>query len=564
MAIAVAGRFDRIRDGLTASRRALIAVTRSPDLRRVQSAYVGYNVAEWASFIAISVYAYELAGPRGVGIAAVVQLVPSTLVAPFAAVLGDRFRRERMLQIAYAVEVFAVAGIAAAMFLGATPWVVYVLAGAVAVSFTLVRPIHESLMPLLARSPSETMAGYVVASMIAKASAVIGPLLAAVIMVFAGPAQVYGVLALILLASTVVVSGLTVRTEPASKFDESTRLAAEALRGFELMVRDPKPRVLVIMMGAGHVVLGFLDILIVVLAFDTFMSGDSGTGLLNAALGVGGVLGAIGTVSLIGKDHLASTARNGMLLYGVPIALMAFIDVQAAAFVALVVSGLGSALIDVAGRLMLQRVAPNEALSRVFGVLESAYMAGEALGAVVAAAVTAAYGITTALILSGLFLPVLWVAIRRPVDTADVGITVAPEYLELLHALPMFEALGPAELERIAGQVTVVRAPAGTGVVVEGEEGDRFFVIADGSVEVTRQDRRLAALGRGDYFGEIALLRDMPRTATVTATSDLELLAMDRVNFVEAIVPFSSTACTTEEFINQRLAAHGEPLEDSS
>ncbi len=555
MAIEAGVRFEQVRDQLTASRRALIAVTRSPDLRRVQLAYIGYNVAEWASFIAVSVYAFELAGPRGLGLLAVVQLVPSALVAPFAAVLGDGFPRERMLQIAYAIEVIAVGAITAAMLLGAPPWVVYVVAGAVAVSFTLVRPLHESLIPLLARSPSETMAGYVVASMIAKASAVIGPLLAALIMVFAGPAEVYAVLTLILLAATLVVLRLTVRTEPASKFDGTTRLASEALRGFQLMVSDPKPRVLVIMMGAGKVVLGFLDIMIVVLAFDVFMSGDSGTGLLSSAFGVGGILGAIATVSLIGKDHLASIARNGMLLYGVPIALIAFVDVQSAAFVALIVSGLGSALIDVAGRVMLQRVAPNEALSRVFGVLESAYMTGEALGAVVAAAVTAAFGTTAALMVSGFFLPVLWVAIRRPLDTADVGIAVAPEYLELLHALPMFEALGPAELERIAQQLTLVRAATGTGVIIEGEEGDQFFVITDGSVAVTKENRQLATLGRGEYFGEIALLRDMPRTATVTATSDLELLAMDRVNFVEAIVPFSSTACTTEEFINQRLAA---------
>ena len=551
-------RFTRIRAEMAASRYALVEVLRSPDLRRVQLAYVGYNVARWASFIAISVYAFQIAGAAGVGMVAVVQLVPAAMVAPFAAVLGDRYRRERVLQVGYAIEVLAVGLLATSLIADTPSWVVFVLASGVGISFSLVRPVHESLVPLIARSPSETTAGYVVGGMISNLSAVVGPLLAALVLAMAGPGAVYAVLFFILLVSTLIVGRLVIRTEPASAFEEGTHVIAEAVRGFELMIKHPGQRVLLLMLAGGRVVLGLLDILIVVLAFEVFGTGETGTGVLNAALGIGGIVGAVGTLALIGKSSLAGIAGNGMLLYGLPIAVIAIVDQQSLAFLALVAAGTGSALADVSGRVMLQRVAPNEALSRVFGVVESSWMAGEAAGAVLGAVLVANVGITATLVLSGLFLPALWLVRRHALNRADVGMQVAPEIIELLRGLTMFQAVGPVELERIAALTTQVRAPEGTVVVAEGDHGDQFYIIAGGTALVTKGGRQLATLERGEYFGEIALVRDVPRTATVTAATKLDMVAIGRTHFVEAVVPHTASACSIEEFIDQRLAAHGD------
>ncbi len=556
MTIEQQDRFTRIRGEIAASRYALVEVLRSPDLRRVQLAYVGYNVARWASFIAISVYAFEIAGAAAVAMVAVIQLVPGAMVAPFAAVLGDRYRRERVLQVGYALEVLAVGLLATALVADAPSWVVFVLTSGVAISFSLVRPVHESLVPLIARSPSETTAGYVVGGMISKVSAVLGPLLAALVLAMAGPGAVYAVLGFILLVSTLIVGRLAIRTEPASAFEEGIHVIAEAVRGFDLMIKHPRQRVLLLMLAGGSVVLGLLDILIVVLAFEVFGTGETGTGVLNAALGVGGIVGAVGTLALIGKNSFAGIARNGMLLYGLPITVIAIVDQQSLAFLALVAAGTGSALADVSGRVMLQRVAPNEALSRIFGFVESSRMAGEAAGAVLGAVLVANVGITTTLVISGLFLPALWLVCRHALNRADVGMNVAPEIIELLHELTMFQAVGPVELERIAALTTQVSAPAGSVVVAEGDHGDQFYIIASGTALVTKGERQLATLERGEYFGEIALVRDVPRTATVTAATNLDMVAIGRKHFVEAVVPHTASACSIEEFIDQRLAVH--------
>jgi hypothetical protein len=274
-----------------------------------------------------------------------------------------------VLQVAYAVEVAAVGGLAVALLAGAEVSVVYAMAALTAVSFTLVRPIHASLIPLLARTPAETTAGYVVVTMIEYSSAVVGPLLAAAVLAVAGPGAVYLVLAVVLTVATVLVSRVTTRTKRPTNFGSGSRVLSEAVRGFELVIKDARQRVLVGMLGGANVVLGLLDVLLVVLAFDVFGTGESGTGVLNAALGVGGVLGAIGTVSLIGRNRLEPAARNGMLLYGIPIALIVFAAYQWVALAALVAAGVGSALVAVSGRTMLQRVAPNDSLARIFGVV---------------------------------------------------------------------------------------------------------------------------------------------------------------------------------------------------
>ena len=545
-------------DEMVASWHALVQVLRAPDLRRIQLAFVGYSLAEWASFIAMSVYAFQIGGAGAVGVVAVVQLVPAALVAPFAAVFGDRFRRERVLLVAYAIEVVAVAGLAAVLLAGVDTWVAFGMAALAAMSFTLVRPIHASLIPLLARTPAETTAGYVVVGMIEHSAAAIGPLLAAAVLAVAGPGEVYVVLAGVLAVATVLVGRVATRTERPMDAGTPSRAVSEAMRGFELLIKDGKQRVLVAMLGGSSVVLGLLDVLLVVLAFDVFGTGEAGTGVLNAALGLGGVIGAIGTVSLIGRTHLAASARNGMLLYGIPIVLIAFAAYQWMALAALVVAGVGSALIAVTGPTMLQRVAPNDSLSRLFGIVEASYMAGEAVGAIAGAVLVATVGTDAALIVTGLFLPLLWLTRRGALQRADIGIQCDIGVLTLLHALPIFDALGPAEIERVAGLTEQLGLPAGAAVVTQGEAGDRFYVIDQGTVEVTKDGKLLATLGRDDFFGEISLLRDIPRTATVIAVTDLDLLAIDRRHFIDAVVPFTASARTTDELIDERLADHNE------
>jgi CRP-like cAMP-binding protein len=87
----------------------------------------------------------------------------------------------------------------------------------------------------------------------------------------------------------------------------------------------------------------------------------------------------------------------------------------------------------------------------------------------------------------------------------------------------------------------------------KGEPGNRFYVIADGEVEVTRDGRPVARLGPGAYFGEIALLRDVPRTATVTATTPTTLLVLERADFLEAVTGHPVAREAADVTIRERL-----------
>jgi hypothetical protein len=204
--------------------------------------------------------------------------------------------------------------------------------------------------------------------------------------------------------------------------------------------------------------------------------------------------------------------------------------------------------------MMLQRLVPDQTLSRAFGVLEGAYMASEGVGAVVGAVFVEVVGLEATLIACGLFLPALGLAARRRLMDADVGMLARPEHVELLHALPLFAALGPREVELLAQQLRPVDVAAGDAVITEGDVGDSFYVIESGAAEVTHEGRHIRSLADGDYFGEIALLRAVPRTATVTARTPMTLLSLDRQTFLEAVTRYAPGVQAANEIVEARLA----------
>lgn len=530
-------------------------VFRVPDLRRTQLAFIGFNMTEWAASVAILVYAFQRNGAGAAGLIAAIQLIPAALVAPFAAVLGDRIRRELMLRFAYAVQALTTGLTATALLLDAPLAVVYALASLTAIGLTLVRPVHDALVPALARSPAQLTAGYVAGSVIETASAMLGPLLAGLVMAVSEPGMVYAVLSVWLGVSTVLALRIRTRTEPASSGEEA-HVIAEALAGFEALRADRRPRLIVALLGTATLTAGFLDVLIVVLGFDLFASGEAGTGLLGAALGAGALVGSLATVVLIARRRLHGAMLNGMLLCGGPIALLAAAPSAGLAAATLAVSGAGWSAADVTGRTMLQRLVPDEALSRVLGVLEGTYMATQGIGAVVAGVLVSTLGTDWTLLVSGLLLPVLALLVRGRLAAADVGPSVPEDHLRLLHFLPLFAPLDAPDLERVAQHVVAVEASSGEVVIAEGTVGDRFYAIRSGEVAVTREGRELATLGAGEYFGEIALLRDVPRTATVTALTGLELLALERAPFLEAVTGHPESSLAVNRVADERLDTH--------
>ena len=531
---------------------------RSPDLARAQVAYVAFSITEWATFIALIVYAFEDGGSVMVGLVSLLWSIPAAILAPIGASLGDRHRRERVLLLAYAALAFTIGLAALALLLDAPALVVYLAGTSAGWLMILVRPTHASLLPRLAHTPEELTSAYASVGVIESVSVLVGPLLAGALMAIAsgslsGPGLVDAVLAGMLVVGAVCVATIRTRTEPAHDGEPlSARvLVSEAATGVRAVARDPRSRLLVSTMGLALFQLGFVDVLIVVLAYDVLGTGDAGVGLLTASIGVGSIVGAGLAVGLAGRGRSSRAFQGGAAISGLSLLGIAAQPALAGGFLA--VSGAGYTLADVNGRMMLQRLIPDKNLSRAFGVLESLYVAGEGLGTFLGSLLIVAVGARPTLVVAGLLVPITILLARRKLHALDVGVRVPEGEMDLLRGTRIFAPLPAPMLERVARNLVPISAPAGTTVIAEGDpDGDRFYAIVEGTVGVDVGGRVIATEGPGSCFGEIALLDDVPRTATVTATSDLRLLALDRDDFLRAVTGHEPSGEAAREFAERR------------
>jgi cyclic nucleotide-binding protein/MFS transporter len=328
-----------------------------------------------------------------------------------------------------------------------------------------------------------------------------------------------------------------------------------ATAGFKAIAVERRLRVVIGLYAAQTVVAGALGVLVVVTALDLLDQGESGVGLLNAASGVGGVVGALVAFALIGRKRLASDFGLGIVLWGAPLAVIGAWPNTAVALVALGVLGLGNTLVDVAGLTLLQRTAPPAVIGRVFGVLEMLLVGTIGLGAALAPILIDWIGIRWALVVTGAFLPVLAAATWRKLLQIDAESEPPTEALQLLRPIPIFTPLPAPALERLASDLEPVEVSAGAEVIRQGDPGDRFYVIESGRFEVTLDGAPTGELGPGDFFGEIALLRNVPRTASVKAVTDGTVQALGRHEFLEAVAGHPPSARAADAVVGARLDA---------
>jgi hypothetical protein len=296
-----------------------------------------------------------------------------------------------------------------------------------------------------------------------------------------------------------------------------------------------------------------LNVLIVVIALKLLDTGNAGVGFLNSAVGIGGLLGALAAAALVGRGRQAADFGVGIFIWGIPIALVAIWPNQAFVLVLLAVVGIGNTIVDVSGMTLLQRSAPDDVLARVFGVLESLLLLTVGLGALVAPILLNWLGTRGALIVAGALLPLVVIPAWPRLNAIDRAAHVPVERLELLGANPIFAPLPEPTLERLADALEAVRAATGQEVVRQGEPGDLFYLVKDGTLDVYVDGRKVQTLGPGESFGEIALLRNVPRTATVRAQSDAELYALGRRDFLGAVTGFAPSLSAAEAVIGMRL-----------
>jgi MFS family permease len=542
------------RNRLLESLRAFRAVFANRQLRRIELALIGSVTGEWAYAIALAVYAFGRGGAAAVGLVGLIRFLPSALVAPFAAVLGDRLPRGRVMVASDLLRAAAMVGAAVAVAGDAPVGVVYALAGFVSIVSTAFRPAQAALLPSLARTPEELTAANVASSTIESIASFAGPALGGLLLAATSTGAVFGATAGAFLWSAVLVFGVS-SVPPARDWDAGSEIVAELLAGFRAILGQVRLRLLVGLYAVQTLVAGALNVLLVVLALEVLDLGQSGPGLLNAAVGIGGVLGAVVALALVGRQRLASDFGAGLLLWAVPMVLIGLWPHEAPALVLLAVLGIGNTLVDVAALTLLQRATPDEVLARVFGVLESLLVGAIGLGAILAPALVSAFGADGALIAIGAFLGLVAVLSWRRLASIDAEIAVPERELALLARLPLFAPLAPATLEHLARKLASLPVEAGEVIVRAGEPGELFYIVASGTVEVEAEGKPPQTLGPGDHFGEIALLRPVPRTATVVAREDGELLTLDRDEFVTAVTGHPESLEAADAVIGARLGS---------
>jgi MFS family permease len=531
-----------VRTRLANAGAAFASNARNPNLRRAQLSFLGAWTAEWAFTVGLGIVAYRDGGATAVGLVGLIRMVPSAILAPLLSPLADRGRRERVLILVSTLRGVATGAAAAVVGLGGPPEIVYALAVLSTIAATLFRPAHSALLPSLCRTGSELAGANVVRGLLDAAATLIGPLLAAVLLYVAGVTLVFTVAAASSLAAAAVLVRLRYDAPPRPPAPAEHHLLTSAAEGIRAVTQDRDLALIMVLAVAQTLTRGALTVLLVVVSIDLLGTGEPGVGTLTAAIGVGAVLGALGASMLVNTQRLGAYFAVGVSLWGLPLLLIAAFPRDAVAYALLGFVGIGNSLIDLGGFTLLARIAPDEVLARVFGVLESLVALSTGVGAIGASLAIELYGVRGALVAAGVLCPVAAVLSWRRLRRLDRSMDVRDHEIRMLQGVTMLNLLPLPAIERLARGLEPVSVPAGRTVFDQGDVGDRYFVIESGEAEVIGDGRVVARLGPGEGFGEIALLRRIRRTATVRAWSELRLQALGSDNFLPVVLGYTPSA----------------------
>jgi len=548
-----------VRGRLGRAAAAIGSNARNPSLRRAQLSFLGAWTAEWAFTVGLAIVAYRDGGATAVGLVGLLRMAPAALLAPLLSPLADRGRRERVLIVVSMLRGVATGAAAVVVGLSGPTSLVYLLAVLSTMAATLYRPAHSALLPSLCRTGYELASANVVRGLLDAVATLLGPLLAALLLGFGGVTWVFAVAS----ASSLWAAILLVRLRydapprPAAPGGNLLRSAADGIRAVS---RNGDLALIMVLAVAQTLTRGALTVLTVVVAIDLLHSGEPGVGLLNAAIGAGAVLGSLAASLLVDTRSLGGWFAVGVALWGLPVILIGVVPHEIVALSMLACVGVGNALIDLGGFTLLGRIAPDEVLARVFGVLESLVALSMGVGAVVASLIIEQAGVRATLVVVGVLCPVCavlsWPRLRR----MDRSLGVRDHEIATLRRVPMLGALPLPAIEQLARGMEPLEVPAGGTVFDQDDVGDRYFVIESGAAEVVGDGRVIATLGPGQGFGEIALLRRVRRTAGVRATVALRLQSLRSEHFLAVVLgypPSARDASTTVDSMLDRFTPLG-------
>jgi hypothetical protein len=536
--------------------RPVAVVFRNRQLRRLQLGWAASTLATCAYLVALAVVAFRSGGATAVGLIMLARMVAAAAASPVLATLADRHPRRLVMSIGDLARALLTAATALVVESGGPTGVVYALAVVIAVVGTAFRPAQAALTPALAATPEELTASNAVAGTIESANIFLGPGVGGLVLALNGTSGVLVVCVLAFLLSASFAWSLDEPRAPASTAEVSAEADALGLMGgFRTLTATPALLAVTVTYAAQAMVAGALGVFTVVLAIDVLHMGNAGVGYLDCAFGVGGVAGGVAAVGLAGAPRLAAAFAAGVLAWGVGVALVGITTTTAVVLVLLAGVGAGNTVVDVAAVTLLQRSADDSVLGRVFGVLETVLLSALGLGSILAPLAIKAVGVRAALITTGLVLPVVVLVFVRSIMGLDRPDPGTSERVLLLQGHGIFRPLSEGTLEQLARALRPLDVGAGAEVIRQGDAGDCVYVVSEGELAVDVDGRPGAHLARGEVFGEIALMRDVPRTASVRAVTDARLFTLGRDEFLAAVTGHPRSAAEADVVVATRLAA---------
>jgi CRP-like cAMP-binding protein len=502
-------------------------------VRRLLLAFALLNVAEWSFMTAFSIYAFDREATLGVGLIGLRFLaaaISSATLAPFVEA------RRRVTTISALMRAVLL-GIAALMALaGVSLWPLLAVVLLDAVAGACYRPAQQRLIPSLVHTPSELMRAVAGCSTAKTLGQALGGTAGGVVLTVFTPAwTMAGGAAVMWLAALCVLGPGSART---SHLLDSASSLLEGVRAVPEVFGD---RVIWPLVTAGimrTLVRGLWGALLVVVSLRLLHAGDTGVGLFQGAAGVGAVLAVLVTATQVGRPRLAPACVIAFAATGLTIAVIGASVGYAMALIAIAGWGLSMAVADSTSMALLHRALDPSALLRTVGVMETLKFVSEGVGALLAPALVALFGIRLALVVGGLPMPVLMLLAGRRIFAADERAEGRGRLAGLLHGVALFRGLDLASIESLASRVKPVDRVAGEDLVTQGAPGDLFYVIESGEVEVLVDGYRIGELGPGRWVGERALLRASLRTATVRALTSLRAWGLDSADFLQAMMGF--------------------------
>lgn len=530
----------------------------TPALRRCQLTAAVARIVDLTTLVAVSAYLYSRSGAAAVAVFGVVRMAAPAVGTPLVTAAAGRWPPSRPLVSCTLVAAAGSAGTAVLVASDGPLVGIHALAGITGLSLLCLRPLVTALLPSLINRPAELVATNAAAAFIDGSSTLIGPLLAGAALATTGaPAALWLCAALLgavgaLVATLKEEAGRHAFAGPASR-----GWTRDVLAGLHtLFAGDPVRLIAVLSMGQTFV-RGGLNVLVVVLAIGALDIGEGGVGLLLGAIGVGGLLGFPLAVRVARAGQMARAFALALVLWGLPIALVATTTTVGVALALFAIIGVGNAIVDITSDTLLQRLVPRAELARVLGAFDASLYAAMALGAVAAERLLSTFGLTTGLVAMGLVLPVLAALTWGWLHATDAQLRHRDADVALLQVHGIFSPMAMATVDHLVRYMDRESFAVGEVIIAKGDVGDRFYLIEAGAVEIVDDGERLAVLGPGDAFGEMALLHDLPRSATAIAGSPVQARSLRRRDFLMALTAHDRSHEVARKLADDRQAQKG-------